>query len=238
MKEKPIDAKIIFLYNPLPMDVFDIIGPVMIGPSSSHTAGAVRLGYFTRVLLAEPPAEAIIYLHGSFARTYQGHGTDRAIAAGILGMKPENPQIKHSLSMAKESGLDIVFKSIELTDAHSNTALIELTGESGKKLSVQGSSVGGGNIKITNIDGKSVCITGKYPTLVVEYSDIYGKIAAIASVPAKHKMNISEISVARNFRGGTATMCLQMDGMSVSEELKNDILKIDNVFSAIIIQPV
>ncbi len=220
------------------MDVFDIIGPIMIGPSSSHTAGAVRLGYFTRVLLGEAAAKAVVYLHGSFAHTYKGHGTDKAIVAGILGMKPENPQIKNSLLLAKNAGLDIIFDSIELTEAHSNTALIEVTGISGKKLSVQGSSIGGGNIKITHIDGKSVCITGKYPTLVVEYSDITGKVAAIASAAAKHKMNISEISIARNYRGGRATMCLQMDGMSVSDELKNDILKIEDVFSAILIQPV
>ncbi len=220
------------------MDVFDIIGPVMIGPSSSHTAGAVRLGYFTRVLLGEPAIKAVVYLHGSFAYTYQGHGTDRAIVAGIMGMKPENPRIKNSLILAKEQGIEIIFKSVEIENAHPNTALIDVIGINGKKLSIQGSSVGGGNIKITKIDGKNVCITGKNPTLVVEYSDVPGQVAAITGTTAKHKMNISEISIARDYRGGRATMCLQMDGMSVSDELKNDILKINEIFSAILIQPV
>ncbi len=220
------------------MDVFDIIGPVMIGPSSSHTAGAVRLGYFTRVLLGEPAVKAIVHLHGSFAHTYQGHGTDRAIVAGIMGMKPENPRIKNSLILAKEQGLEIIFKPMELEDVHPNTALIEATGINGKELAIQGSSVGGGNITITKIDGKNVAITGKNPTLVVEYSDIPGQVAAITNVTAKHKMNISEISIGRNYRGGKATMCLQMDGMSVSDALKHDILELEEIFSVILIKPV
>ncbi len=220
------------------MDVFDIIGPVMIGPSSSHTAGAVRLGYFTRVLLGEPAIKAVVHLHGSFAHTYQGHGTDRAIVAGIMGMKPENPRIKNSLILAEEQGLEIIFKPMDIEDAHPNTALIEATGINGKELSIQGSSVGGGNIKITKIDGKSVGITGKNPTLVVEYSDIPGQVARITNITAKHKMNISEISIGRDYRGGKATMCLQMDGMSVSDELKHDILEMDEIFSVILIQPV
>ncbi len=220
------------------MDVFDIIGPIMIGPSSSHTAGAVRLGYFTRVLLGEPAAKAVIHLHGSFAHTYQGHGTDRAIVAGIMGMKPENPQIRDSLQLAKEQGLEIIFEPIELEDVHPNTALMEVVGINGKELSIQGSSVGGGNIKITKIDGKNVEITGKSPTLVVEYSDIPGQVAAITNVTAQHKMNISEISIGRDYHGGRATMCLQMDGMSVSDALKHDILELKEIFSVILIQPV
>ncbi|AGT42718.1 L-serine ammonia-lyase, iron-sulfur-dependent subunit beta [Treponema pedis] len=220
------------------MDIFDIIGPVMIGPSSSHTAGAVRIGYLTRMLLAEPAVEARVYLHGSFAHTYKGHGTDRAIAAGIMGMKPDNERIRNSLTLAKEQGLNIKFETIELSNAHPNTAFIEVKGIDGKKLSVKGSSIGGGNIIITEINGKQVEITGKSPTLVVEYSDIPGRIAAITSITARHRINISQIHIGRDYRGGTATMCLQMDGLSVDSTVKEDILKIDNVYDAILIQPV
>ncbi|WP_029409651.1 L-serine ammonia-lyase, iron-sulfur-dependent subunit beta [Treponema pedis] len=220
------------------MDIFDIIGPVMIGPSSSHTAGAVRIGYLTRMLLAEPAVEACVYLHGSFAHTYKGHGTDRAIAAGIMGMKPDNERIRNSLTLAKEQGLNIKFETIELSNAHPNTAFIEVKGIDGKKLSVKGSSIGGGNIIITEINGKQVEITGKSPTLVVEYSDIPGRIAAITSITARHRINISQIHIGRDYRGGTATMCLQMDGLSVDSTVKEDILKIDNVYDAILIQPV
>jgi len=220
------------------MDVFDIIGPIMIGPSSSHTAGAVRIGYLTRVLLAEPAIKARVYLHGSFAYTYKGHGTDRAIAAGIMGMKPENERIRNSLTLAKEQGLDITFESIDIPNAHPNTALIELTGIDGKEISVQSSSIGGGNILITKINGKPVELSGKNPTLVVEYQDIPGRIAAITSVTAKHKINISQIHIGRDYRGGTATMCLQMDGLSVGPELKEDILQIDHIYNVILIQPV
>ncbi len=181
---------------------------------------------------------SIVHLHGSFAETYQGHGTDRAIVAGIMGMKPENPRIKNSLILAKEQGINVQFKPMEIDEAHPNTAIIELTGINGKELSIQGSSVGGGNIKITGIDGKDVAITGKSPTLVVEYSDVPGKVAAITNVTAKHEMNISEISIGRDYRGGKATMCLQMDGMSVSDALKHDILELDDIVSVILIQPV
>ncbi len=210
----------------------------MIGPSSSHTAGAVRIGYLTRMLLAEPAVEARVYLHGSFAHTYKGHGTDRAIAAGIMGMKPDNERIRNSLTLAKEQGLNIKFETIELSNAHPNTAFIEVKGIDGKKLSVKGSSIGGGNIIITEINGKQVEITGKSPTLVVEYSDIPGRIAAITSITARHRINISQIHIGRDYRGGTATMCLQMDGLSVDSTVKEDILKIDNVYDAILIQPV
>ena len=202
-----LTSAIFFYIISINMDVFDIIGPIMIGPSSSHTAGAVRIGYLTRVLLAEPAIKARVYLHGSFAYTYKGHGTDRAIAAGIMGMKPENERIRNSLTLAKEQGLDITFESIDIPNAHPNTALIELTGIDGKEISVQGSSIGGGNIIITKINGK-------------------------------HKINISQIHIGRDYRGGTATMCLQMDGLSVGPELKEDILQIDHIYNVILIQPV
>ncbi len=220
------------------MDVFDIIGPIMIGPSSSHTAGAVRIGYLTRALLAEPAIRADIYLHGSFAHTYKGHGTDRALAAGLMGMKPDNERIRNSLLIAKEQGLEIIFHTIDIPDAHPNTALLEVTGIDGKKLSVQGSSIGGGNIIITKINGKTVEITGKTPALIVEYKDIPGQVAAITSITARHHINIFQIHIGRDYRGGTAAMCIQMDGLSVDNGLKEEIVALEHVYGAILIQPI
>lgn len=220
------------------MDIFDIIGPAMIGPSSSHTAGAVRIGYFTRILLGEYVIKANVYLHGSFAYTYKGHGTDRAIAAGLMGMKPDNECIRNSLYTAKEKGLDINFETIDIANAHPNTALINVVGKSGRQLSVQGSSIGGGNIIITKINGSKVELTGKKPTIIVEYADIPGKMAAITSVVANHKINISQINISRNYTNETATSCLELDGQAVEESVKLDILKLDKVNNVILIQPI
>lgn len=220
------------------MDVFDIIGPVMIGPSSSHTAGAVRIGYLSRVLLAEPAVSAQVLLHGSFARTYKGHGTDIALAGGILGMKPDNERIRESLSIAKELGLDIVFDTAEIADAHPNTALINLTGIGGKKLSVQGSSIGGGNIVITKLNGKEVEITGKNPSIIAEYKDIPGRIAAITSITAQNGLNISQLHITRDYRGGKAIVSLQMDGGCVSEEVRKSIAAIEYIYNVVLVQPI
>lgn len=220
------------------MDIFDIIGPVMIGPSSSHTAGAVRIGYLSRVLLAEPAVKAKVLLHGSFARTYKGHGTDIAIAGGILGMKPENERIRESLSIAPEQGLNISFETADIADAHPNTALIYLTGIGGKELSVQGSSIGGGNIVITKLNGKDVEITGKNPAIIAEYKDIPGRIAAITSVTAQSGLNISQLHIARDYRGGTAIVSIQMDGGSISEEIKKNILGIEHIHNVVLVQPI
>lgn len=146
--------------------VFDIVGPVMIGPSSSHTAGAVRLGLMARKILGEPAVRADINLHGSFAQTYRGHGTDKALIAGILGFAPDDERIREALQLAEEKGLSYRFQKVNLEQAHPNTAVIHLTGTSGRTARVRGSSVGGGNIRITNIDGYEVELTGTYPALI------------------------------------------------------------------------
>ena len=142
------------------MNVFDIVGPVMIGPSSSHTAGACRLGFIACALLGEAPVSAHILLHGSFAKTYRGHGTDKALIAGILGMLPDDADIRNSLQIAQDKGLSVELVPTELTGAHPNTAVITLTGQSGKKVRMEGASIGGGNVRITQVDGMNVEITG------------------------------------------------------------------------------
>ena len=139
------------------MNVFDILGPVMIGPSSSHTAGAARIGLVTRALLGKTPVKAHIFLHGSFAKTYKGHGTDKALVAGILGMQTDDERIRFSLDVAKKEGLEIQIETGELEDTHPNTAEITLTAADGEKVSLRGSSIGGGNILITRVNGNGGC---------------------------------------------------------------------------------
>ena len=217
------------------MNVFDIIGPVMIGPSSSHTAGATRIGFLARLLLGEEPKEAIITLHGSFAHTYRGHGTDVALVGGILNFKPNDERIKYSFLLAHNTNLSFIFKTEDIPEAHPNTAFIELISVSGKKISMQGSSIGGGNIEITKLNGKDVIITGQNPAIIVEYKDIPGRISEVSAVMARHKMNISQLHISRDKRGGTAVVTIQVDGENVKEAVKEDIEKVEYVYNVILV---
>lgn len=219
------------------MNVFDIIGPIMIGPSSSHTAGAVRIGLMSRLLLGTAAIRAHIRLHGSFAQTYKGHGTDRALAAGIMGMQPDDERIRNSLKIAEESGLTIIFEPTVIPDAHPNTAEITLTDAMGKYVCLQGASIGGGNIIITKIDGMEVKITGQSPTVVVVHNDVPGMIAAVTVLMAHHRLNVYNISLARDKKGGTAIMSLQVDGRFLDDTLKFAIEKVHGVTKVIFIQP-
>ena len=161
------------------INIFDMMGPVMVGPSSSHTAGAARIGNMGRTLLGEEVARADIGLYGSFAETGYGHGTDRALLAGLLGMKPDDLRIPNAYEEANRAGMAYSFRTVELRDAHPNTALLELTGKSGKQLTLQASSIGGGAIVVNKIDGIDVNFTGDFNTLIVRNQDESGSVAAI-----------------------------------------------------------
>ena len=193
------------------MDIFDILGPVMVGPSSSHTAGAARIGAMTRTLLGEPVTEAKIHLYGSFAETGRGHGTDRALVAGLLGMKPDDLRIPSAFEEAARAGLRYTFDVISLRDAHPNTALLELTGKSGKQLTLQASSIGGGAIVVNKIDGIDVNFTGDFNTLIVRNQDESGSVAAITSILSQVHINVANMSVNRHRRGGDALMVIETD---------------------------
>ena len=194
------------------MNVFDIIGPVMIGPSSSHTAGAARIGRIALALLGEPAAAADITLYGSFARTYRGHGTDRALVAGVLGIQPEDPRLRDSLFLARQNGLDVRFFTAFDESLHPNTARLELTGENGARRTVQAASIGGGQVLVTAIDGMPVSLTGEHPALVVRHIDVPGVIAAVAEEVSRAGVNICDFHLARDGKGGNALMCLEMEG--------------------------
>jgi L-serine dehydratase len=193
--------------------IFDIVGPVMIGPSSSHTAGAVRLGNLARAIFGDQPTAARVLLHGSFASTGRGHGTDLAIAAGLLGFGPDDPRIKEALSYAEQAGMTVEFGVAELGDVHPNTAALELEGRDGREMRVVGSSLGGGDVVITDIDGFDVEATGELPMLVVEHEDRPGEIAAVSSILAESGVNIAAMRVSREVRGGTALMLIETDAV-------------------------
>ena len=193
------------------INIFDMMGPVMVGPSSSHTAGAARIGNMGRTLLGEEVARADIGLHGSFAETGYGHGTDRALLAGLLGMKPDDLRIPNAYEEANRAGMAYSFRTVELRDAHPNTALLELTGKSGKKLTLQASSIGGGAIVVNKIDGIDVNFTGDFNTLIVRNQDETGSVAAITSILSQVHINVANMSVNRHRRGGDALMVIETD---------------------------
>lgn len=193
------------------INIFDMMGPVMVGPSSSHTAGAARIGNMGRTLLGEEVARADIGLYGSFAETGFGHGTDRALLAGLLGMKADDLRIPNAYEEANRAGMAYSFRTVELRDAHPNTALLELTGKSGKKLTLQASSVGGGAIVVNKIDGIDVNFTGDFNTLIVRNQDESGSVAAITSILSQVHINVANMSVNRHRRGGDALMVIETD---------------------------
>lgn len=203
------------------MNLFDIMGPVMVGPSSSHTAGAVRMGYVARKLLGFQPARANIALHGSFAATGAGHGTDRAIVAGLLAMKPDDPDIPRSFQLAKEARLDVRIQTVDLRDAHPNTAVMTLIGERGRTVVVNASSLGGGRIRVNSIDGMTAAFSGDLPTLVIRNQDKPGIVSEVSSCLARHEVNIATMQLYRDRREGLSVMVLECDQPLTPEIIGN-----------------
>lgn len=193
------------------MDIFDIIGPIMVGPSSSHTAGAVKIGFTARQLLREEIASVNIFLHGSFLATGKGHGTDKALIAGLLGMKPDDVRIPRSFQIANEKGLKYAFHGIELRNAHPNSVKIELNGKNGRVLEIVGSSQGGGVISICQIDGLEANFSACYPTLVVHNVDQPGHVSEVTSMLGHKSVNIATMQLYRDKRGGNAVMIIECD---------------------------
>ena len=193
------------------LDIFDILGPVMIGPSSSHTAGAARIGAMARTLLGAPPVKAAIHLYGSFAETGAGHGTDRALVGGLLGMKPDDPRLPFAFDAAEKAGLTFTIDEVSLREAHPNTAVIEAWDREGKKLTMQASSLGGGRIMVNKLDGIDVNFTGKFNTLVIRNEDASGTVAAVTNILSQLRINVANMSLYRHKRGGDALMVIELD---------------------------
>lgn len=219
------------------MDVFDIIGPIMIGPSSSHTAGACRIGKYARSILDEDVQTAEIYFSGSFAKTYRGHGTDKAIVAGLMGMDTDDLRIRNSLELAKEAGMDYVFFPTQIDDAHPNTVLLKITGVSGKYWEVEGASIGGGRISIRRINGTPVDISGDATTLLVYHLDTPGMISDVTSILARNGVNIGKFELRRAVKGGEAVMVIEIDG-DMDDSINDAIRSFPNVYESIVLKAI
>jgi L-serine dehydratase len=195
------------------VSILDIIGPVMVGPSSSHTAGACRLGLIARALVGGTPESALVELHGSFARTGEGHGTDKAIAGGLMGFRPDDDRIREALDIAEREGLRFTFSKAKLGEegeTHPNTARLTLSLQ-GRQIVMQGASLGAGRIEVTAIDGYPVSIHGNYHAIVLVAEDVKGSIARIAGILAEDGVNIANLRLTRKQRGGDAFLVIEAD---------------------------
>ena len=208
------------------VSLLDIIGPVMVGPSSSHTAGACRLGLLGRGLVGGTPHAATLELHGSFARTGEGHGTDKALAGGLLGFRPDDERLRTALEIAEREGLSYRFEKTSLgEESHPNT--VRMTLHRGALTAVAiGSSLGAGRIRLTEIDGFPVEVTGSFHTMVLTAEDRPGSIARIASILADDSINIANLRLTRRERGGDAFMVIDADD-AIPESVCDDIRRLD-----------
>lgn len=213
--------------------LFDIIGPVMVGPSSSHTAGAVRIGNMALDIFGEIPQRVNIYLFESFAQTYQGHGTDVALMGGLLGMKPDDERLHQSLLIAKEKGIE--FKFIPLADKvdHPNTAKFVLR-KGTKRMDIVGVSIGGGSAKITQVNNQKIEVQSGVMTLLISHRDVKGAIAKVSEALLDYDINIATMKVWRESRGEDASMVIEMDHISQACNF-NDLLNFDFINDVIMI---
>lgn len=208
--------------------IFDVVGPVMVGPSSSHTAGAVRLGALARAIAGGTPRSAMVTLHGSFASTGCGHGTDLAIVAGLLGLMPDDTRIPEARALALARGLDVQFTEADLGDVHPNSVELVVETATGDRVTVRGSSVGAGDVEITLIDDFSVRLTGEFPALGVIHHDQPGVVAAVSARLAAEGVNIASMQVYRERRGARALMIIETDTI-VEEGVAAAITGLDGV---------
>lgn len=224
------------MYSTKEMSVFDIIGPNMIGPSSSHTAGALRIARLARNMVKRPIEEVTFVLYGSFAMTYQGHGTDKALVAGMLGFDTEDERIKESFTFAKEAGLKYQFKlDTNKLDLHPNTVDIQITVEGGETTTITGVSIGGGRAVLKKINGVEIDLSGDYYTVVIRHRDLPGVVAAVTDILSKYNINIAFMKLYRENRGTIAYSIIETDE-SLIEEIIDRIEELGNVFHAFLIE--
>jgi len=215
--------------------VFDIIGPIMIGPSSSHTAGAARIGRIARTIFNQKPERAEITFYGSFAKTYKGHGTEVAIIGGILDFDTYDPRIVNAIEIAKAEGIEIEIRESEEITAHPNTARVRLIAGT-KELEIVGISIGGGKIEIVEINRFALNLSGQLPALLVLHEDRFGMIAAVANILSKYEINIGAMQVSRKSKGDMALMIIETD-QNVSAEIADEIKSIPYISNVAVIRP-
>lgn len=203
------------------ISVFEVIGPNMVGPSSSHTAGAASIARLAGKMLHNKIKKVKFILYGSFAQTYQGHGTDRALLGGLMGFDTDDVRIRDSFDIAEEMNIDFKFvTNTAETDVHPNTVDMEIEDVSGKRLSVRGESLGGGKVKLTRINGVKVHFTGEYHALIVVHKDHPGVISKITNVFGKMHVNIAFLRVYRESKGGNAYMIIESDAEITSSAVE------------------
>jgi len=193
------------------MNIFDIMGPIMVGPSSSHTAGAARIGRITRRLLGCRPSRAELLLHGSFAATGAGHGTDRALVAGLLGMAPDDARLPDSFRLAAEQGMEVSIATAQFRGAHPNSVLLKVEAPDGRRMEVLAASLGGGRVRVESIDGLAATFSGELPTLIIRNEDRPGMVAEVTAVLSQRQVNIATMQLYRDMRGGLAVMVIESD---------------------------
>jgi L-serine dehydratase len=213
--------------------LFDILGPITIGPSSSHTAGAVRIGLVCRMLLQDDVKHARITFYGSFADTYHGHGTDKAVVGGLLGFRTDNEKIRESLRLAEFRGLSFEIFTAEDPRLHPNTVAIEARSKD-KTVRVQGASVGGGAIRITEINGMAVQITFNEDTLILFHRDEHGVLASIAHILSSNGYNIGNLRLSRIRREGDVITVVETD-VPVDQTTVNQLWSVESVSDAVVI---
>lgn len=190
--------------------VFDIIGPVMVGPSSSHTAGAARIGLLARSLFGGQPDHADIYLYGSFKDTYKGHGTDVALIGGLLGFDTDDDRIMTAEAEANDADLQVQFIEMEEERSHPNTAVLHLV-KGDERLTIEGISIGGGKIELVSVNDYQINISGNYPALLVFHKDTFGTIARVTTILGDNEINVSQMNVSRKEKGDVALMTIELD---------------------------
>lgn len=213
--------------------VFDIIGPIMIGPSSSHTAGAVRIGQLARKAFGKEPSHIDVYFYGSFAETYRGHATDVAVVGGIMAFETNDVRIPDSLFIAKEKGIEVQFYPEEAVSVHPNTLKIILKDDK-DAMELIGISIGGGAVQIIKFNGFPLKLSGDNSAILILHKDAYGSIASVSNSLAKYRINISSMEVSRIEKGQTALMMIETDQV-IPEKAIEEIKYIDNIIKVVLL---
>lgn len=215
--------------------IFDVIGPNMVGPSSSHTAGAVNIAYVARKMFGRNVKSVEFKLYGSFANTYKGHGTDKALLGGILGFSSEDLRIQNSFQLATEQGIDYEFIPCKEKKEHPNTVDIKMVSNSGKSLEVQGVSLGGGKIKITEIDHHGVKLSGEKPTLIISYEDKIGMLAKVTSILSADGINISQLKAFTDENTNKSYAIIEFTQKEKSDDYLKKLKNMEDILSVMLV---
>ena len=219
------------------ISVFDVLGPNMIGPSSSHTAGAAKIAYLAQKMITGPLLQVDFTLYGSFARTYRGHGTDRALLGGIMGFTTDDMRIRNSFKIAETEGIAFTFQpNEEETEVHPNTVDIHMVNKAGQEMTVRGESLGGGKVRISRINKVQVDFTGEYSAVIVIQKDRPGVVAHITKALSDRNVNIAFMRLFREGKGDVAYTIVESDG-HLPENIREELLKNEHVHDVMIVQP-